>query len=247
MPPRGGYVKIFLLWFHRPSMRTSGVNVYARIGPGVDLAFINSTTVSLSYDRALIGEATLEDSYIIPGGDIIVSKLEDVEIHDMTGFKTFIRHLMPRAKPRYLPEGGAPGVALEIVENGHKLSMAINLDSMGAVRTTMRTVRRTRDEIEITFSVQNPTTVGIYFGNTHFILQRERTTLARLQGHFGIEHEALEREYILKGNIEPNCTLFGSAILKGDSLDEEANTWFIHAIRQFEMEVNLDEAVTSEN
>jgi hypothetical protein len=226
--------------------RTSNLDINAKIGPGVDLGWISSTAVSLFYGQVLIGEASIEDKYIIPEDNNIHIELNDVEIRDMFGFKTFIQHIMPQVKREHPPESGAPAVALEIVENGHKLSMTINLDSLGTIKTTIPTVRRTLDEIEITFSLQNPTAVEIYFGETHFILQRDGVTVARLQGRVDID-SGCNPECVLKGKIQQGRMLFGKAILKGAGLESKANTWLIHAIRQFEIEVNLDEMAACEN
>ncbi|KAH8131449.1 hypothetical protein LI328DRAFT_126800 [Trichoderma asperelloides] len=52
-----------------------------------------------------------------------------------------------------------------------------------------------------------------------------------------------DEQYVLTGNINPCIRLSGTAVLKGVCLDKNADTWFIHAIRQFEMEINLDEVI----
>lgn len=170
--------------------------------------------------------------------------LQDIEIQNMIGFKTFIQHVIPQPRGWCLWESKAPVAALEMVDNGHTLAMVINLDKIGVAEALHPTVCRTNDKIKITFFVRNPTNVNIDFEETRFNLQRDEHILATLKGEFFIRNiNDVEEKYLLTGNIEPYIELFGTAVLKGVGLDEKADTWYIHAIRQFEMEINLEEVI----
>ncbi|KAL7944422.1 hypothetical protein V8C42DRAFT_346170 [Trichoderma barbatum] len=160
----------------------------------------------------------------------------------MTAFKKFVRGIMPKPKDSYQPKGDKLTAKLEVVENGHRLAMAIDLCGIGRLKATVLAVQRTRKTIEITFSISNPTSVEFYFHMAEFTLEKGGNLLASLVGEFDIEAE--ESKCVLKGDVADYRRLFGKAILSGRSPDAEfKNTWFLHAIRDFEIEVNLDEMV----
>lgn len=218
-----------------------------KIDPDVDLGWTSSTTVSLLYDEHFIGEATFKNSRVIPDDfNMAWFNLKGIKIWNMHGFKAFIQHIIPRARDGRQLERGAPTVALAIDEKDHKLSVNIRLDTMGFAKALEPTIRRTGDEIKIAFFIRNPTRVGIRFAEAHFVLQKDGCTLAKLQGTFNILPLDDKQEYVLKGCIRTNIDLCGRAVLKGADLDNYGSTWYIHAIRQFEMEVDLDEMIHGE-
>ncbi|KAM0463588.1 hypothetical protein ACHAO4_000305 [Trichoderma viride] len=244
-----GQVELDCLYFKFAQMRTANLEIDFEVGSDIDLGWISSTRVSLLYNDTLVGESELKDSYIIPDESNMVNlDLQNIEIQNMIGFKNFIQHVIPQPRDWNLQETGAPVAALEMVDNGHTLAIVINLDNMGVAEAFHSTVRRTNDEIKITFSVRNPTNVQIYFEQTHFNLQQDGHILATLEGDFFIRNlNDAQEEYTLTGEIEPDVELFGTAVLKGVGLDQDADTWYIHAVRQFEMEVNLDEVISSKH
>ncbi|KAL6910374.1 hypothetical protein GGI43DRAFT_427041 [Trichoderma evansii] len=228
-------------------MRTTDLEIDIEVGSDIDLGWISSTRVSLLYDGTLIGEAELKGSYIIPDEfNMIKLELDDIEIRNMIGFKAFIRRVIPHPRDGSQLEGKTPVALLKTVENGHTLAMVINLDRMGVAEALHPPVRRNHDKIQITFFVRNPTNVFIYFEETRFNLQKDGRILATLEGEFFIRNCGEDDEYVLTGDIDPNIELFGTAVLKGVGLDVKANTWCIHAIREFELEIDLDEIIHGE-
>ncbi|KAL9489508.1 hypothetical protein ACSS6W_001785 [Trichoderma asperelloides] len=196
-------------------MKNTSFYVSFKVGSSIDLGWISSTRVSLLYNGILIGEARFEDNYIIPDESNMVDfELQEMEIQNMLAFKAFIRHVIPQPRDRCQLKRKGPFAALEIVENGHMLSMAIHLDKMGVAEALDPVVHHADGRI-----------------------------LAILEGEFSIMNADDDEQYVLTGNINPCIRLSGTAVLKGVCLDKNADTWFIHAIRQFEMEINLDEVI----
>ncbi|UKZ54754.1 hypothetical protein TrVGV298_008566 [Trichoderma virens] len=52
------------VWFTKPSMRTTNLDIRVSIGPEVDIGWVSSITASIFYGNALIGEATQEDTFL---------------------------------------------------------------------------------------------------------------------------------------------------------------------------------------
>lgn len=132
--------------------RNTSFYVSFKVGSSIDLGWISSTRVSLLYNGILIGEASLEDNYIIPDESNMVDfELQELEIQNMLAFKAFIRHVIPQPRDRCQLKRKGPFAALEIVENGHMLSMAIHLDKMGVAEALDPVVHHAGNKIEITF------------------------------------------------------------------------------------------------
>ncbi|RFU80964.1 hypothetical protein TARUN_1249 [Trichoderma arundinaceum] len=231
-------VEIGSIYFHSPSMRTSSINIWAIIGPEVDISWTSSATVSLFYGQSLIGEVALKDTFIVPERSALCIEDMRFEISDMIGLKTLFRDVMSTVKGPQQRGNGSPAAALEVVENGHKLLVSIDLNGVGSLKSSAPIVKLAGTEIEISFSIMSPNVVEIYFGQAHFELMKNGIELAKLTGELGIDIGS--NEYVLKGEILSKSDLSGRAILKGVNLDDDTNTWFFHAIRQFEMEVDLD-------
>lgn len=226
--------------------RTANLEIDLDVGSDIGLGWTSSTRVSLFYNDMLIGESELKDTYTIPdASDLVNIDLQTIEIQNMIGFKAFIQHVIPQPRDWNLQESKAPVAALEMIDNGHTLDVAINLAKMGVAEAFRPNIHRTNDEIKITFFVRNPTNVQIDFEHTYFSLEQDGYILATLEGDFFIRNSNAEEEYSLTGAIEPDVKLSGTAVLKGSGLDQDADTWYIHAVRQFEMEVNLDEVIYS--
>lgn len=232
--------------------RSATAQVCVNTGPRVDVGWINSATVFLFYGQYLIGEMVLEDTFINTeiSNDVLVLEMEAFEIQDMTAFKNFVRGIMPKPHNGCPPDKTALIGELEVVEKGHRLTLAIDLCGIGGLTTDEPKVFITNDLIEITISMMNATPVEIYIDNAEFRLEKDGNYLATLSGNFYIELE--KRTYRLKGQIQPNERekLFGNAVLTGYSLKSDASgpggnekTWLTHALREFKIDVNLDEIV----
>lgn len=228
--------------------RTLSFDIRMRVDPGVDLGWTSSTMLSLFYGRTLVGRVTLEDDYTIPDlYNEIDAEFYDIEIHDMTAFRSFIRHVIPQPRRGLQLSDRAPAVALELADNGHKLSMAINLDTMGFAKALEPTIHLTGDEITITFRIHNPTKISIDFREAEFVIRKDGQTtghtLAHLIGNFDTRNIFTDK-CVLKGSIYVETKeLFGRAVVKGLNLEEAEYSWRIHALRQFEMEINLDDVI----
>lgn len=214
-----------------------------KFGPEVDLGWTSSTAVSLQYGSLLVGEIKLDDTYIMPNKSHGATlTLKDVEIWNMHGFKCFIQHVVPRSRGEYQQRDGGPAVSLERDERGHQLSLSVGLEQMGFAKALEPRVRRIDDRIEIDFFIENTTTVELLFGQAYFILEQNGHTLANLKSVLNITSYEERKEVSVEGSISSNTTLCGRAVLKGvDVEDEDRDSWYIHAIQLFEMEVDLDE------
>lgn len=208
----------------------------------VDLGWTSSTKVSLKYGSLLVAEVNLDDTYIMPDrSNEATLTLGDVEIWNMHGLRSFIERVVPRSRDKYQQRNGAPEVALEMDERGHQLSMSISLDEMGFVKALEPTVHRFANKIEVRYILENTTKVELLFSQAIFILEQDGCTLARLEGVLNITSEEERQEFNVIGPIPSDTTLCGKALLKGVSvIDEDRYSWYIHAIRLFEVEVDLD-------
>ncbi|UKZ80533.1 hypothetical protein TrVFT333_008294 [Trichoderma virens FT-333] len=237
------------LLFTCPSLRTSRLNILVDIVPGVDIGWINSVTVFLFYDHALIGEVTRENTIVTCTyyKDALDLEMGEFEIQDMIAFRSFVRGIMPKTNDECQLDDGKPTARLELVEKGHKLNISINLNGIGSLKTTTPIIRFTSDSIKITFTISNTAAVEIYFEDAEFKLRQGWSQLAKLTGGFNIEATGKKgTEYILTGNHNMRYKPYGKAILTAYSLKENEGTWFIYALREFEIEVDLDTAVWEE-
>ncbi|KAF3069191.1 hypothetical protein CFAM422_007080 [Trichoderma lentiforme] len=214
---------------------------------GVYFGWVSYVTISLFYGHTFIGEAILEDELV--NGENYKGQLyiefNGAIIQHMGAFKSFIRDIMPKSHlDASQSDHNKPTTKLEVIENGHKLTMAIDLYGIGSFKTTAPIVQLTGDSIDITFSMSNTTTVAIYFGQTKFRLENDECVLAHLSGDFCIYPTGEESmQYHLSGNICSGCELIGKATLKGSDLEKFEQTWRTHAIREFQIEVDLDHMV----
>lgn len=213
-----------------------------KFSPDVDLGWTSSMTVSLHYGSLLVGEVKFDDTYIKPDkSNETTLDFENVEIWNMHGFKLFIERVVPRSRGEYQQQNGGPAVSLEMDKRGHQLSMSIRLDKMGFAKALEPTVRRIANKIAINFFIENTTKVELLFSDACFILEQDGRTLAELKGVLNIMSWEGRQEVRVIGSIPSDTTLGGRAILKGaDVEDEDRDSWYFHAIRLFEMEVNLD-------
>ncbi|OPB42418.1 hypothetical protein A0O28_0035350 [Trichoderma guizhouense] len=266
------FVDMMWIWFKKPSRRfavpfpqitlvgvflmiliyyrTSTINIRVSIEPEVDIGWISSIAASIYYGGTLIGEITQEDEFVLSEEldntyDIV---LKDFEIQDMIAFKTLIRNTMPNTKDRRQPRNIRPLARLRTAEKGHKLEVAINLHGTGSIEIGAHAVRLTGDSIEITFFMSNSPHVEFFFGETVFVLERDGETLAYLDSNLLLEAAGGDPvNYYFRGKLPSYAKLFGKAKLRGSSVKGEEKTWFIHAIREFEFEVDLDQVIVCED
>ncbi|KAH0525320.1 hypothetical protein TsFJ059_007705 [Trichoderma semiorbis] len=245
-------VEIYELYLTAKSFRSAAVQVGATIGPGVDVGWISSATVLLLYGQTLLGRMTLENKMINSSitDDALVLQMEEFEIQDMTAFKSFVRNIMPKPWNGCRLDKAALTGKLGVVDKGHSLAIAIDLCGIGGLETTELNVTLSSDILKITFSMTNATTVEIYFDEAEFQLEKNGVVLATLAGDFNIETgniETGETTYELKGEIYSFARedLFGNATLVGyhPKDNDLKKTWLIHALREFKIDVNLDQMV----
>ncbi|KAK1245292.1 hypothetical protein MKX08_004921 [Trichoderma sp. CBMAI-0020] len=228
--------------------RSIETHVGVQFGPEVDLGWTSSTTVTLHFGPLLVGEVKLDDTYIKPyKSNVAMVTLGNVEICNMHGFRSFIGRVIPRSRGKYQQQNGGPAVTLEMDERGHQLSMSIQLCAMGFAKAIEPRVRRIDDNIEINFFIENTTKVGLLFGEAHFILEQDSYTLAKLESAFNISWLEERKEVDVIGSTSSDTTLRGKAVLKGVDVDNEVrDSWYIHAIQLFEMDVDLDAIIYGE-
>ncbi|KAL7912798.1 hypothetical protein GGI35DRAFT_476629 [Trichoderma velutinum] len=245
-------VEIYELFLSDTSFRSATGQVSITTGPEVDVGWISSATVLFFYGQTLIGEMALENTIINTevSDDVLVLGMVEFEIQNMIAFKSFVRDIMPKSQNGCQTDKSALTGKLEVVEKGHSLTLAIDLRDIGCLKTTKPNVKLAGDLIEITFSMTNPTSVEIYFDEAEFELLKDRRVLATLSACFNIEVDKLT--YKLEGQIASDARgeIFGNAVLTGYDLkgnrsrpDGGDKTWLIHALREFKLEVNLDQIV----
>ncbi|KAK4070099.1 uncharacterized protein Triagg1_6520 [Trichoderma aggressivum f. europaeum] len=237
-------VEIETLYFDGSSLRTFKLDITVKTG--VYVGWVSYVTISLFYGHTFIGEAILEDELVNTEnykGELYI-ELNGAVIQHMGAFRSFIRDIMPKPQLDACQSDHNPTARLEIIENGHKLTMAIDLHGIGSFKTTTPIIQLNGNSIDITFSMSNTTTVAIYFGQTAFRLENDESILANLSGDFCIYASGEESmQYHLTGEISQGCELSGKATLKGWGLKSYEKSWRTHAIREFQIEVDLDHMV----
>ncbi|KAL7937491.1 hypothetical protein V8C35DRAFT_331236 [Trichoderma chlorosporum] len=236
--------KIGWLWFTNPSKKSSGVDIRISIGPEFDIGWVNSVAVSIFYGNNFIGEVTQEDTFVlsVEHDDTYDICLKNFGIQDMIVFKKFIQTIMPNAKKKLQSSSRESLAILQLTEKGHKLAVEINLS--GGFETTVDEVQRTGRSIKIRIEISNKPHVEIWFERVRFSLEKDGENLALLTGTFNVEAaDGESRGYTFEGTLYGDEELSGKAKLRGYDLTEYENTWFYHALLEFETEVNLDEAV----
>ncbi|KAL5084358.1 hypothetical protein Trisim1_012067 [Trichoderma cf. simile WF8] len=249
-------VEIYSLHLSGASFRSANALISANTGPGVDVGWVSSATVFLFYDQTLIGEVTLKDTIINTelSDEVLVLDMEEFEIQDMIAFKSFIRDIMPKPQNKCQSDKNALIGKVEVIEKGHKLTMAIDLYGIGGLTMTKSEVMLIDDDlIQINFDFTNATSVEIFFGKAEFRLQKDLRLFLCLSGRFDIEaHETTS--ITLEGKLDPYSRrqLSGNAVLTGHRLIPDGyssrsydKTWLIHALREFKIEVDLDRVFAS--
>lgn len=210
--------------------------------PEVDVGWISRVTVILTHGRRLIGEKTLRDTYMIPDEwDRATIRLESFEIKNMTAFKGFFEKLMPKNDiiQEYRAEV-ALKAALDDEENGHELSIAIDLSDVSKISVSRLEYNRCDDRIRLSFSTWSWTPFDIDFGCCQFVLEADDGILAFLDGRFGMGRELYK--VALEGIVDPaidEASFDGVGTLTGFKTYEHNNSFLAHAIRLFRIEVDL--------
>ncbi|KAL6832446.1 hypothetical protein V8C40DRAFT_284287 [Trichoderma camerunense] len=234
-------IQIDDLNFTNPSMRSFNLAVTATIDPKLDIHWISNVTVSLFYRRRLIGEKTRRNTYfILDEENQTCISLQGLKIRDMIGFKAFMQRLMPKSGIIRQKEGETSiTAAVDRDENGHNISVAIDLNDVSSVSVSNVNCQLVDQEITLTFSVSNWNPVDLPFGYCRFSLTKDKTLLASLQGHLDILPNS--SRITLTGHYEATTVkLAGTAILKGVLAFDHAGTWIERALQLFEIEVKLD-------
>ncbi|KKP07413.1 hypothetical protein THAR02_00475 [Trichoderma harzianum] len=224
--------------------RSFNLEISATTNYDVDIGWISHATVSLFYRRRLIGEKTLRDMHILPDENNEVEiKLDGLNIQNMIGFKTFIQRVMPETKATRQKEG-KPSItaALDNDENGHELSIAIDLSTMSSGSILRPVIKLVDGKVQISFTTSSSNPVDMPFGWCQFILKKGKKILAFMDGHFDIQPDTCD--IIMEGDaIATKAEFSGMGVLKGFKT-YDSNSWLAHAIRLFEIDVNLDKLVT---
>lgn len=205
-----------------------------------DIDWTSHVTVSLYYRPRLIGEVTLRDTYFIPDASGKASiKLERFDIRNMVGFKNFMQHLLPNEVDIEIETANGLTVTGRSVDEAHELSLNIELSGISKASVKDFYFRLVERTVIIEFNFSSPSPVVLDFGDCEFSLERGGEVLARLDGYFRIGLE--DPEVLLQGDAIAADTRFsGFGTLRGVKALEESNTWVAHAIRSFEMSVDLD-------
>ncbi|KAL7944421.1 hypothetical protein V8C42DRAFT_358536 [Trichoderma barbatum] len=241
-------MKIERLHFTKVSMKSFSLEVTAVIDPEVDIGWISDMTISLVYGRRLIGEKVLRDTHIIPDETNKVElMLEGFEIRNMIRFKTFIENAMPETKVTTQKNRRSSIMAtLETDDNGHELSIIMDMASMSKTTILHPKIHIVDGKVRISFTTSSSNPVDLPFGWCQFLLKKDKKILAFLDGHFDIQPDKCE--ILMEGDaMVPNADFSGTGILKGFKTYDNSTSWLAHAIRSFEIEVNLDKTVSSSN
>ncbi|KAL6826900.1 hypothetical protein J3E69DRAFT_380231 [Trichoderma sp. SZMC 28015] len=229
------------LHFTNPSMRSFNLGITAIIEPELDIGWISHVTVSVFYRRRLIGEKTRRNTYIIPNeDDVACINLQGLKIRDMIGFKAFMQRLMPKSGIIRQKKGDASiTAAVDKDENGHNLSVAIDLNDISSVSVSDLSCQLVDQKIMLSFTVLCANPVNLPFGHCKFSLKKDEVLLASLEGNFEF---AADSCYIyLEGSCEATTVkLKGTAVLKGVQAVDYYGTWIDRAIQLFELDVKLD-------
>ncbi|PTB67520.1 hypothetical protein BBK36DRAFT_1167916 [Trichoderma citrinoviride] len=223
-------------------MRTFDLEINAILEPEIDVGWISRVTVSLFHRCRLIGEKTLNDTYIFRGEENGVNiRLESFEIRNMTAFKRFFQKLMPEKNHAEKKAATKAVIAtLENDENGHELSIGIDLNDVSKISIEGLAFNRSNDKIRLAFIAFRSGTVDIDFGCCQFILKKDKQVLAYLDGRFALKPDgySVVMEGIVASDVDK--ALFGGmGTLTGFLTYDHNNTFLAHAIRLFEIQVKL--------
>ncbi|KAL7781990.1 hypothetical protein V8C43DRAFT_327536 [Trichoderma afarasin] len=234
-------MKIDTLHFTNPSMSSFDLQITAIIDPELDIGWISNVTVSLFYRRRLIGEKTRRKTYIIPDeNNKEYIHFQGVKIRNVIGLKAFVQHLMPKSGIIRQREGQKFITAVvDKDENGHNLSVAIDLNDISSVTISKVDCQVADQAVTLTFRVSSSSPVDLPFGYCEFSLKKDETLLASLEGQFDISPQY--RDITLKGKCEATTVkLAGTAVLKGVLAFDHVGSWIDRALQLFEVEVDLD-------
>ncbi|KAL7937489.1 hypothetical protein V8C35DRAFT_331234 [Trichoderma chlorosporum] len=234
-------MEIERLHFTRPYMRSFDLEITAIVDAEVDIGWISNVTVSLVHRRCLIGEMALRDMHIIPNEENEAKiKLEGFQIQNMNKFKAFTESVMPAIKIKRQKRGQSPTMAiLETSNYGHDLYITIDMSDMPRASILKPTITLSNRVVRIDFMTSSSNPVDLSFGSCRFVLKKDKTVLAFLDGYFEIQPD--KSEFVIEGDsMAPSTEFSGTATLKGIATDENNSSWLAHAIRLFKMEVDLD-------
>lgn len=216
---------------------------------GLDIGWASTLKVCLSYGDRLIGQISVPDKVVIPDGDNYMrteweeENKPQMKIMNMGAFKSFLEGVMPKKDTSdWLENEECTTAALSTSSDGHILRMSVDLSHMARMKTTIKSITRSENWISITISITNLSPLQLHFpGESGFVIKQRGQEIGNLWGAFYIELG--EHNIELRGLIDDDVP--GMAVLKGDS-NQDSDSWQQYAIRLFEVEVNLDEAIVDD-
>ncbi|KAL6871160.1 hypothetical protein J3F83DRAFT_772875 [Trichoderma novae-zelandiae] len=237
-----GEFAIDRLLFTSPTMRAFNLEITATIDPEVDVPWNSRVTVFLFHRHRLVGKKTLRKTYIIPDEKNEAKiRLESLKISNLIALKAFFQNLMPKNGISQEESAGlCVTAALDHDENGHELSISIDLDYMSMLSVHCLDFKRCDESVRLSFNMSSPSPVDMDFGYCQFILKKDKEVLAFLDGHFTIQRG--DCAVVMEGDVDLSVDykLFeGTGTLTGFKTYAHNNTFLAHAIRLFKMQVKL--------
>ncbi|RFU80963.1 hypothetical protein TARUN_1248 [Trichoderma arundinaceum] len=210
------------------------------------IGWVSSIKARLLYCHVLVAKARVRDTpLILDNQNNVKIEWDDetgpkMKIKDMRFFKTFIEHVMPAEGISNPTSGRKRTVAdVSISSTGHNLTISIYLDHMARMRATAKNIEIAGNEIFMIIEIINLSPFSLCFDNARFDLKRGDEIIGHLAGDLKIVPGVFKVD--LAGSIYNRVS--GMATLKGDEFHEVKNSWQYYAIKLFQIEVNLDEAV----
>ncbi|KAL6801877.1 hypothetical protein J3E68DRAFT_447783 [Trichoderma sp. SZMC 28012] len=237
-------MKIDKLQFANASFRSFNLEITGIIDSEFDIGWVSYVTVSLLYQRRVIGAKTIQDMHVtLDEKNEATIKLEGFYIQSMVRFKAFALKLIPQLKANPQKKKQAPTMAaLDTDDDGHELFISIELSHMLEATILNPTVQLIGKRVRIGFRLSSCNPVDLAFGWCRFQLKKDKTILAFLDGHFDIVPNKCE--IVMEGNLEiPDTVLSGKAVLKAVKTHDNNKSWLSLAFQAFEIEVNLDKVV----
>ncbi|KAL6871159.1 hypothetical protein J3F83DRAFT_772872 [Trichoderma novae-zelandiae] len=245
---------IDMLEFSSRTLRSFICEVGGTVCPGFEIGWVSSVVLRLFYGHTLLGEATIPDLAIIPDRGInyvsittlhleqngLAFDAMEIEIQNMTAFKSLFDDIMPRTGPDHGIHNTKRTTAdLSVSQNGHQLTMAIDLANMPRMRCSVISINVTGKKINMAVLITNlsPIRLGCS-GWCAFVLLKGQKVIGWLGSRYSIKGG--EQVYTFVGTIEEGVS--GMAILKGDVHDKCDKTWKRHVLGLFEVQVDLDKA-----
>lgn len=163
-----------------------------------------------------------------------------MNISNMRQFRSFLQGIMPKKGVNGQLDNQIRNTAdLSVDQDGHTLLMSIDLSYMARMTATVVSLIIDGSDINITVEIRNMSSLELFFNESAFVLKKGQQIIGKLEGDLNIVPGTFEVQF--DGQI--SCGVSGMATLKGDLCDVYQGgepSWRQHAIKLFEVEVNLD-------